>query len=100
MHQILCIPDVKNKKSLNCNLCFIASFPKLLGNFLNDHLINLKYAFNITFKITFKTVIMGTSSQFHDGVQLSSLPMLSLEMLLLNWAQIRNLCEAVELATF
>ena len=30
MHQIFCVPGVKNKKSLNPISCFIASFPKLL----------------------------------------------------------------------
>ena len=30
---------------------------------------------------------MGTSSQFHDGVQLNILPTLSSEILLLNWVQ-------------
>ena len=65
MHQIFCIPDVKNKKSLNPILNFIASFPKLLWDFLSE-LINLKHAFNIPFKITLKTIIMGTSFQFHD----------------------------------
>ena len=37
-------------------------------------LINLKYVFDIFFKITLKTIIMGTSSQFNDGVQLNIFP--------------------------
>ena len=57
----------KNKKSLSPILYFIASFPKLLRDFIGE-LINLKYAFNIPFKITLKTIIIGTSFQFHDGV--------------------------------
>ena len=86
MHQIFCVPDAKNKKSLNPILYFIASFLKLLWDFISE-LINLKYAFNIPFKITFKTIIMGTYFQFHDGVQLNILPTLYSEILLLNWVQ-------------
>ena len=59
MHQIFCVADVKNKKSLNPILYFIASFLKLLWDFISE-LINLQYAFNIPFKITLKTIIMVT----------------------------------------
>ena len=52
-----------------------------------SELISLKYAFNISFKITRKSMIMGTSSEFHDGIQLNILPTLSLEILLLSLAQ-------------
>ena len=86
MHQIFCVLDVKNKKSLKPVLYFIASFPKLLSDLLSE-LINLKNAFNIPFKITLKTIIMGASFQFHDGVQLKILPKLNLEILLMNWDQ-------------
>ena len=72
-------PKVKSKKSLNSILDIIARFPKKL--------VNLKYAFNIPFKITLKTIIMGTSYQFHDGVQLNILPKFSSEILPLNWTQ-------------
>ena len=83
MYQIFCVPNVKNKKSLNPILYFIVSFPKLLWDFISE-LINLKYAFNIPFKITLKTTIMGTYSfQFHDDVQLNIIPTLSSEILLL-----------------
>ena len=37
---------------------------------INELIINLKYTFNIPFKITLKNIIMETSSQFHDGAQL------------------------------
>ena len=77
MKQMFCVPDVKNKQSLNPVLCFI----------LISELINLKYTFNIPFKITLKTIITETSFQFQDDIQLNSLPILSSEMLLLNWAQ-------------
>ena len=85
MHQIFCVPDVKNKKSFNPILYFIPSFPKLLWNFISE-LINLKYAFNISFKITLKTNIMGTSFQFNDGEKLNTLVTLNSGILLLNWA--------------
>ena len=57
------IPDVKNKKSFNPILYFIASFPKLFWDFISE-LISLNYAFNIPFKITLKTIKMGTSPHF------------------------------------
>ena len=62
------------------------------SNFISE-LINLKYAFNIPFKITQKKIIiMGTSSQFHDSVQLNILPSLSsADIKLLNWDQERPL---------
>ena len=76
MHQIFCVLDVKHKKSLKPVLYFIGSFHKLLSDFLSE-LINLKYAFNILFKITLKTIIMGASFQFHDGVRLNFYPNLT-----------------------
>ena len=42
--------------------------------------MNLKYAFNIPFKIALKNIIIGTSPQFYDGVQLNILPTLSSEL--------------------
>ena len=88
-HQIFCVPDVKNKKSPNLyspNFRFYCKLSKITLDFISE-LINLKYVFNIPFKIFPKTIVMGTSSQFHDGVQLNILPTLSSEILLLNWAQ-------------
>ena len=40
----------------------------------SELIINLKYTFNIPFRITPKTIIMATSSQFHDGAQLKFYP--------------------------
>ena len=37
----------------------------------------MEYSFDIPFRITFKTIIMGTSSQFHDGEQLKFYPHLA-----------------------
>ena len=58
--------------------------------------MNPKYAFNIPFTIALKTIIMGTSSQFHESTQLNILLTLSSEIPLLNWAQ-KNLCVGLEL---
>ena len=87
-HLIFCVPDVKNKKSLNCQpyFMFYCKLSKINLDFISE-LINLKYAFNIPFKVTLKTIITETSSQFHDGVQLNILPTLGSEILLLNCAQ-------------
>ena len=65
---------------------FYCKLSKINLDFTSE-LINLKYAFNIPFKIALKTIIMGTSSQFYYGVQLNILPTLSSEILLLNWVQ-------------
>ena len=53
--------------------------------------VNLEYAFNTPFKVTLKTIKMGTSFQFHDDVQFNILLTLSSEILLLNWAKIEGL---------
>ena len=84
-HTKYSVLDVKNKKSLNHNLYFIACFPKFLQTSHQFRLIisyiNLKYTFNIPFRITLKTIIMGTSSQFHDGAQLKFYPHFRSEIL-------------------
>ena len=64
-HQIFCVPDVKSKKSPNLyspNFKFYRKLSEITLDFISE-LINLKYAFNIPFKITPKTIILGTSSQ-------------------------------------
>ena len=54
----------------------------------SELIINLKYTFNIPFRITLKTIIMGTSSQFHDGAQLKFYPHLAQRYhTLLDWVQ-------------
>ena len=57
---ILC-PRCKEKKEFQPYFIFIGNFPKLFSE-----LINLKYAFSIPFKITQKTIILETCSQFHE----------------------------------
>ena len=51
---------------------------------IDYYYINLKYTFNIPFRITLKTIIMGTSSQFHDGAQLKFYPHFSSKILHFN----------------
>ena len=72
---ILCT-RCKEQEESQPHFIFYSSFPKLLWDFISE-LINLKYAFNISFKITLKTIIMGNSFQLHDGVELNILPSLS-----------------------
>ena len=54
---------------------------------INELIINLKYTFNIPFKITLKTIIMRTS-QFHEGAKLKFYPNLAQRYYtLLDWVQ-------------
>ena len=71
-HQIFCVLDVKNKKSLTLIYILLQAFQNFsrLLIMISELITNLKYTFNIPFKINLKTIIMGTSSQFHDGAQL------------------------------
>ena len=74
MHQIFCVQDVKNKKSLNPVLYFIATFPKLLWDFISE-VINLKYAFNTPFKIIqIQSLHRLILSQFNKAFGLSATP--------------------------
>ena len=82
---ILC-PRCKEQNESQLYFIFHCKLSKITLDFISE-LINLKYAFNIPFKITLKTIIMGTSSQFHDGVRLNVLPTLSSDTLLLNRVQ-------------
>ena len=66
---IMC-PRCKEKKESQPYFISYCKLSKLTLEFISK-LFNLKYAFNIPFKITLKTIIMGISSQFHDGVQLN-----------------------------
>ena len=79
---VLC-PRCKEQKESQPYFMFYYKLSKITLDFISE-IINPKYAFNIPFKTTLKTIIMGTSSQFHDGVQLGILPTLSSEILLLN----------------
>ena len=62
---ILC-PRCKEQEDSQPYFMFYCKLSKITLGFFSE-LINLKYAFNIPFKITLKTIIMGISSQFLDG---------------------------------
>ena len=85
-------PRCKEQKESQPYFIFYCKLSKITLDFISE-LINLKYAFNfnVFFKITLKTITMGTSSQFHDGVQLNILPTLSSETLLLKWVQKKSM---------
>ena len=85
----LCLRCKEQEESQHYFIFFFLSFPKLLWDFISE-LINLKYAFNITFEITLKTIIMGTSFKLHDGVQLKKIFTLSSEILLLKWCSVKK----------
>ena len=66
---------------------------------ISELITDLKYTFNIPFRINLKTIIMGTSSQFNDGTQLAkNLPTLSSEILYTRGLGSRNLYQGLELA--
>ena len=66
---------------------------------ISELITDLKYTFNIPFRINLKTIIMGTSSQFNDGTQLAkTLPTLSSEILYTPGLGWRNLYQGLELA--
>ena len=66
-------PRCKEQKESQPYFIFYCNLFKITLDIIIE-LINLKYAFDILFKITLKTIIMGTSSQFNDGVQLNIFP--------------------------
>ena len=82
---ILC-PRYKEQKESQPFFIFYCKFSKITLDFISEP-ISLKYAVDIPFKITRKTMIMGTSSDFDNGIQLNILLTLSLEILLLSLAQ-------------
>ena len=63
---ILC-SRCKEQKEPQPYFIFYCKLSKITLDFIGE-LISLKYAFNTLFKITLKTIIMGTSSQFHDSL--------------------------------
>ena len=55
---------------------------------ISELITNLKYTFNIPFRINLKTIIMGTPSQFHDDAQLQFYPHFAQKYYtLLDWVQ-------------
>ena len=85
---ILC-PKCKEQEESQPYFIFYCKLSKIilrLHQWTNQSKIRF-YCFNIPFKIALKTIVMGTSFQFQDSVQLNILPTLSSEILLLNWTQ-------------
>ena len=76
----------KEQKETQPYFMFYRKLSKIILDCISE-VINLKYAFNILFKITLKTIIMGTFLQFHDSVQLIILRTLGSEILLPKWAE-------------
>ena len=58
-------PRCKEQKESQPYFIYDCKLPNIIVDFIIE-LINLKYTINVRFKITHKTIIMGTSSQFHD----------------------------------
>ena len=58
-------PRCKEQKESELYFIFHCNLSKIILDFIIE-LINLKYALNVCFKITQKTIIIGTSSQFLD----------------------------------
>ena len=99
---ILCLGCKEQKESqpyfiFYCKLSKISLAARLLI-MISELRTNLKYTFNIPFRINLKAIIMGTS-QFHDGAQLANiLPTLSSEILYTSGLGSRNLCQDLELS--
>ena len=60
------------------------NFSRLL---ISELIVNVKYNFNIPFRVTLKIIIMRASTQFHRWCTVKILRTLSSEKLLLNWIQ-------------
>ena len=87
--------ETKRASTLICIL--LQAFQNFSRLLISELIINLKYTFNIPFRINLKAIIMGTS-QFHDGAQLANiLPTLSSEILYTSGLGSRNLCQDLEL---
>ena len=59
------------------NYILLQAFQNFSRHIISELIINLKYSFNIPFRINLKTIIMGTSSQLYDGAQLKFYPHLT-----------------------
>ena len=64
---------------------------------ISELITDLKYTFNIPFRINLKTIIMGTSSQFHDGAQLTFYPQLAYQRYYTSPLGSRNLYQGLGL---
>ena len=84
---ILCLGCKKPKRVSKLIYILLQAFRNFSRLLFSELIINLKYTFSIPFRITLKTIIMGTSSQFHDGVQLKFYPNLAQRYYTLDWVQ-------------
>ena len=73
---ILCL-RCKEWKESHPEFIFYCKLSKITPDFISEitldfiiGLINLTYYYEVPFKISLKSIITGTFSQFHDGVQL------------------------------
>ena len=86
---ILC-PRCKEEEGSQSYFIFHCKLSKITPDFICEP-INLKYTSNISFKITLKTITIGTSSQFHEFYQ-------HLAQRYCFWVGLKgNLCEGIEL---
>ena len=84
---ILCLGCEKQKEPWTLIYILLQAFQNVSRILTSELLINLKQA-NTPFRITLKTIIMETSSQFHDGALLKMYPNLAHRCYtLLDWAQ-------------
>ena len=79
---ILC-PRCKEQKESQPYFIFYCKPSRITLDFISE-LINLEYTFKVLFKVTLKTIIMVTTTPFHDGVKLNILATLTSEILLPN----------------
>ena len=84
------------KRISNLIYILLQAFQKICRLLISEIITNLKYTFNIPFRITLKTIIIGTSSQFHDGARLKFYPYLAQRYYTSRLGS-RNLCQDLEL---
>ena len=78
----------RTKRVSNLIFILLQAFQNFARLLINELIINLKYTFNILFRITLKTIIIRTSSQFYDGARLKFYPNLAQRYYtLLDWVQ-------------
>ena len=68
---VLCLRCMEQDES-HPHFIFYCKLPKITLDYISE-LINLSYTFNTPFKVILKAIIMGTSSQSHDGLHLKIL---------------------------
>ena len=79
--------EQKAKRVSNLMYILLQDFQNFSRLLISELIINVKYNFNIPFRVTFKIIIMRASTQFHRWCAVKILRTLSSEILLLNWIQ-------------